>query len=204
MNNRVKALDKYNEYGIEPVEINIKKCIKYVACAWNNVTESTIKNCWQKTGILPKVDTDGFNLVDTADEMDTDQIIVDNTNELNEVQVLIDKLNFEDPFSANEFIHYDDMEVITELRTNDEILAAVLPNKEDEIEEDLDPLPIITHNEAIESYDKIIWYLEQQEENFDTKKDEIKYVKKLKKEAMRQQFFSMTQSNLDSFIEDTY
>ena len=45
LNNRVKALDKYNEYGIEPVEIDIKKCIKYVACAWNNVTESTIKNC---------------------------------------------------------------------------------------------------------------------------------------------------------------
>jgi hypothetical protein len=132
------------------------------------------------------------------------EITIDNINELNEVQVLIDKLNLEDSFSANEFIHYDDTEVITEIRTNEEILSAILPNKEDEIEEDLDPLPIITHNEAIESFDKIILYLEQQEESFETKKHEIKYVKKLKKEAIRQQFFSMTQSNLDSFIEDTY
>ena len=35
-----------------------------------------------------------------------------------------------------------------------------------------------------------------------TKKDEIKYVKKLKKEAVRCYFFSMKQSNLDSFIDD--
>jgi hypothetical protein len=132
------------------------------------------------------------------------EVTIDNINELNEVQVLIDKLNLEDSFSANEFIHYDDTEVITEIRTNEEILSAILPNKEDEIEEDLDPLPIITHNEAIESFNKIILYLEQQEESFETKKYEIKYVKKLKKEAVRQQFFSMTQSNLDSFIEDTY
>ncbi|CAG8626643.1 8433_t:CDS:2, partial [Diversispora eburnea] len=118
LNNRVKAFDKYNEYGIKPVEINIKKCIKYVACAWNNVTESTIKNS------------------------------------------LIDKLNLENSLSTNEFIHYDSTVIIIEIRTNDEILAAIISNKKDEIEEDSDPSPIITHNEAIESYDKIIWYLE--------------------------------------------
>ncbi|CAG8552592.1 4843_t:CDS:2, partial [Diversispora eburnea] len=119
--NRVKALDKFNEYSIEPVEINIKKYIKYVTYVWNNVTEFTIKNCWQKTGILSEVDTDEFNLNYTVDEMDINEITVNNTNE---VQVLIDRLNLEDPFSANEFIHYNDTEVITEIRTNDEILAA--------------------------------------------------------------------------------
>jgi hypothetical protein len=207
LNNRVKALDKYNEYGIEPVEIDIKKCIKYVAHAWNNVTESTIKNCWRKTGILPKTNdntADEINLDDTTVEMNMDEIIVDNTNELNEVQALIDKLNLGNSLNADEFIDYDNTVITTEIRTNDEILAAVLPNNENEIEDDSNPLPIITHNEAIESYDKIILYLEQQEENFDTKKDEIKYVKKLKKEAIRYHFFSMRQSNLDSFIEDDY
>ncbi|CAG8589564.1 10887_t:CDS:2 [Diversispora eburnea] len=139
LNSCVRALDKYNEYDIEPVEINIKKY-----------------------------------------EMDTDEITVYNTNELNEFQVLIDKLNLEDPFSANEFIHYDDTEVIMEIRTNEEILAAVFLNKRDkikEIEKNSDPLQIINHNEAVELYNN---------------------------RTTRQHFFSMTQSNLDSFIEDTY
>ncbi|UZO26356.1 uncharacterized protein OCT59_018591 [Rhizophagus irregularis] len=38
----------------EPVEINIKKCIKYVARAWDSVTKTTIENCWLKADILPK------------------------------------------------------------------------------------------------------------------------------------------------------
>ena len=48
MKNQVKAFDNYNEYGTEPVEINIKKYIKYIAYAWNNITQNTIKNCWLK------------------------------------------------------------------------------------------------------------------------------------------------------------
>src|SRR5436190_16697959 len=139
LNNRVKALDKYNEYGIEPVEIDIKKCIKYVACAWNNVIESTIKNCWQKTGILPKIDdnmADEINLDNTTVEMNIDKIIINNTNEENEVQALIDKLNLGNSLNANEFIHYDNTVITTEIRTNDEILAAVLPNNENEMEEE--------------------------------------------------------------------
>ncbi|GET57309.1 tigger transposable element-derived protein 6-like [Rhizophagus irregularis DAOM 181602=DAOM 197198] len=40
LRNHVKAFDNYNEFGINPIEINIKKCIKHVACAWDNATQS--------------------------------------------------------------------------------------------------------------------------------------------------------------------
>ena len=33
-------------------KINIKKAIKYLANSWYNVTKETIRNCWNKTGIL--------------------------------------------------------------------------------------------------------------------------------------------------------
>ncbi|CAG8598651.1 11708_t:CDS:2 [Diversispora eburnea] len=62
--------------------------------------------------LLPEVDTDEFNLDYTVGEMEIDEITVNNTNE---VQVLINRLNLEDPFSANVFIHYDDTEVVTEI-----------------------------------------------------------------------------------------
>ena len=46
----------------------------------------------------------------------------------------------------------------------------------------------------------MILYLEQQERTFNIKKEELKFVKKLKKEALKQQFISARQTNLDSFI----
>ena len=104
--------------------------------------------------------------------------------------------------NADEFIQYDNFGLTAKMISDEEILKAILPNnQEKEVEElDTDPLPSITHNEAIEYYDKLILYLEQQEDDFDMKKEEIKLVKKLKKEALKQQFISARQTNLDSFI----
>jgi hypothetical protein len=83
---------------------------------------------------------------------------------------------------------------------NEEILKAVLPNdQEEEIEEGELP-SIITHNEAVEAYNKVILYLEQQENHFDAKKNDLKYVKKLRKDALQQRFISARQVNLDKFI----
>lgn len=125
---------------------------------------------------------------------------------MGEVQELIDKLNIENPFTAEEYVQYDDSEITTDMISNEEILKVVLPNnnnnQEEEVE-DSDPLPLITHNEAIDYYDKVILYLEQQEKIFDSKNEELKYVRKLKKEASKQRFFSTRQTDLNSFINVT-
>lgn len=194
LRNRVKAFDNFNEYGYEPTEINIKKCIKYVARAWQSVTEATIRNCWNKADIMPEYG-------ESDDENYDEEDFREHLKELEEVQVLIDKLDFDSALSAREFIECDDSETTTEMVTNEEILKAVQPNnqeKEEEIEET--PLPTITHTEAIESYDKVLLYLQQKEENFNSRKDDIKVVKKLKKEALKDRFISARQVNLDNFI----
>lgn len=113
--------------------------------------------------------------------------------------MLIDKLDFTDPFSAKEFVQCDEPEITGEMISDEDILKAVLPNKQNEREEE-DFLPTITYKEVIEAYDKVILYLEQQEKIFDVKKSESKFIKKLKKEALKQQFVSTKQTNLDDFI----
>lgn len=202
LQNRVKAFDNYNELGIEPTEINIKKCIKYIARAWNNVSQATINNCWLKADILPK-DKDGEGGEDAIDEADR-QIYLSHIEELDEIQELIDKLDFNDPMLADEYINYDDSEITTDMIPNEEILRVVLPNSNDQDQEreddDLQSLPVISHSEAIEAYDKVITYLEQQERVFNMKHEELRFIKKLKKEALKQQFISARQTNLDSFV----
>ncbi|PKB91863.1 hypothetical protein RhiirA5_447203, partial [Rhizophagus irregularis] len=92
LRNHVKAFDNYNEFGINPVEINIKKCIN-MSHMHDNVTQSTIKNCWLKADILFKDNESEINM-DFCAEI---QVLLTHTNELKEVQDLIDKLNLENP-----------------------------------------------------------------------------------------------------------
>ena len=151
-----------------------------------------------KADILPKNEDDETDVDSEAEQ----QIYLTHMKELDEIQELIDKLDLENPFTAEEYVQYDDSDIVTDMISNEEILKVVLPNndnQEKEIEE-LDPLPLIAHSEAIRFYDNVILYLEQQEKTFNIKKEELKFVKKLKKEALKQQFISARQTNLDSFI----
>jgi len=120
--------------------------------------------------------------------------------ELEEVQVLINKLDFEDPFTAEEFVLYDNSEKTTEMISDEEILKAIQPNNQEKEEIEEEPLPTITHNEVIECYDKVILYLQRQEKNFGSNDEDIKVIRKLKKEALRERFGSTKQINLNNFV----
>ena len=120
--------------------------------------------------------------------------------ELEEVQVLINKLDFKDPFTAEEFVLYDDSEKTTEMISDEEILKAIQPNNQEKEEIEEEPLLTITHNEVIECYDKVILYLQRQEKNFGSNDEDIKVIRKLKKEALRERFGSTKQINLNNFV----
>ena len=202
LRNRVKAFDNFNEYGTETNEIDVKKCIKYVARTWDNVTNVTIKNCWLKAGIMPEYgepsDDESVDRDDQENHADI-QLELERLKELEEVQILIDKLDFEEPFTAEEFIEYDEFEPTNEKISDEEILNGILPN-EKEKKEDENPLPTITHNEVIECYDKVILYLQHQEKIYHSNSEDIKFIKKLKKEALKERFGSTRQINLDNFV----
>jgi hypothetical protein len=83
--------------------------------------------------------------------------------------------------------------------SDEEIIKAVHP-EEKEVETVETPLPQITHDDVIESYDKVILYLEQQESDYDKRKEELKFIKSLKKEALKRRFISARQVSLDSFV----
>ncbi|RIA91833.1 hypothetical protein C1645_821557 [Glomus cerebriforme] len=89
--------------------------------------------------------------------------------ELDVIQELIDKINIENSFTTEEYIQYDDSEITTDIISNEDILKVTLfnnnNNQEKEVE-DSDFLLPITYNKAINYYDKVILYLEQQKQIF--------------------------------------
>jgi len=147
---------------------------------------------------LPKYEDE----IDVEDRENHDILLeLKHLKEVEEVQVLINKLDFDKAFTAEEFIEYDESEPTNEMISDEEILNGFLPNEKGKDEnEDENPLPIISHNEAIESYDKVILYLEQREEDYNIKNDELKFIKRLRKESLKQQFITARQTNLDDFI----
>jgi hypothetical protein len=166
-----------------------------VSRAWNNVTSTTIANCWKKADILPKDE------INTEDDENRDILLeLERLKEQEEVQVLINRLDFDEVFTADEFINYDESEPTNEMISDEEILNGILPNEKEEEEENADLLRTITHNEAVESYNKIILYLEQHVEDFDPKNDELKLIKRLRKEALKRQFITARQTNLNDFV----
>jgi hypothetical protein len=203
LHNRVKAFDNFNEYGTEPDEIDIKKCIKYVSRAWDYVTNTTIKNCWLKANIMPEYgEPSDDESVEREDRENNADILLEleRLRELEEVQVLINKLDFINPLTAEEFVLYDDSEKTTEMISDEEILKAIQPNNQEKEEIEEEPLPTITHNEVIECYDKVILYLQRQEKNFGSNDEDLKVIRKLKKDALRERFSSTKQINLNNFV----
>ncbi len=80
---------------------------------------------------------------------------------MEKVQVLIDKLSFEDPLNANEFVQYDKSKITYEMISDEEIIKAIHPNNQENQEKKIEILLLqITHDEVIKSYDKVILYLE--------------------------------------------
>src|SRR2546429_9764602 len=102
--------------------------------------------------------------------------------------------------TAKEFVLYDESEITTEMISDEEILKAIQPNNQEKEEIEEEPLPTITHNEVIECYDKVNLYLQRQEKNFGSNDEDIKVIRKLKKEALRERFGSTKQINLNNFV----
>ena len=178
--------------------IDILDAITFVSEAWRIVKLSTIKNCWKKTGILPDFEENNES-DDNSDQQDQD---TDDIGKITlELQDMIDKLNLQDPITADRFIHIDD-EIPIEPLSDEEIIDAVISNpKEDNIEED-DGLEIniITNKKALNSLEKVVQYFKNPPDNNSINYTELKVLNVLKSKINKQIQDNAKQSTLDNFL----
>jgi hypothetical protein len=131
--------------------VNIYDAINFSKNAWNSVSQQTIKNCWQHTGILPQDETDN------EIEDDDDQAVRDEM----ELQDLIDQLPFDDPMDVQEFLHIDDFLKRNEGLTDEEVISMVKSNNnEPETDPNEGPLETISKREALGYLDDLVVFFE--------------------------------------------
>jgi len=77
---------------------------------------------------LPKYEDE----IDVEDRENHDILLeLEHLKEVEEVQVLINKLDFNEAFTAEEFIEYDESEPPNEMISDEEILNGILPNEKE-------------------------------------------------------------------------
>ncbi|CAB4444239.1 unnamed protein product [Rhizophagus irregularis] len=151
----------------EKNKLNIKEAIDYIATSWNDVTSTTIQNCWLKTDILPSTSDDNISDMDSNYTEDIEEsnfealeYIFNNLPEAAEVQEYLQQLDSsiptEDHLSADEqivnLVQFEEMECENEDTSDKE-------------------MPLVTAKRAADSLETFIKFFEQQHDDskFNTK-----------------------------------
>ncbi|CAB5293589.1 unnamed protein product [Rhizophagus irregularis] len=178
----------------ETNKLNIKEAIDYIAEAWENVTQTTIQNCWVKTGILPSSDC-------IIDDVNMQGIELNELDELNEIN--LDLLPEAD--DLREYFHMLDHDIPTEEHLTDEQIINLLQdegnesNSEGDISDDEEAM-IVTEKKGVEALKTFINYFEQQNDpEFNI--DELHIFRKYLRILKVREFNSKHQTTLDIFFK---
>ncbi|CAG8831035.1 33445_t:CDS:1, partial [Racocetra persica] len=138
-----------------------KKVIDFISDAWEDVSETTIRNCWRTTKIMAKV---------SEMEGELEKEPQEETTEINDAAMIVDDLSAaatnpmtqELKDNIEEYIYMIDQPTTTEdLLTNEYIIEMVIDEFYEDNEDDKEPPPPpITMIEAIEALEKVIRYQE--------------------------------------------
>lgn len=125
------------------------------------------------------------------------------SNEEDDLQNLINQLEFSDSLSASEYITIDEMEKNYDPPNEEEIISMIIPNEQDEDEDEegiSEEVPLVLSREALLSIEKLNLYIEQQSDNLQVSNDELKLLKSLKRKIKLIEFNSSEQTKLHHFF----
>ena len=185
--NRIQAYGFYEEGDPIPPPIDILDSINLIAKAWGKVTKKTIIDSWAKAGILS--DDNNFDISDDDDDIEEDNI--------EELQLLINELPITDPLNMEEYINIDDELIVEEELSLEEIVNIVRGQaaaEEVEVEED----EIITSSNALNSIEKLIKYVQQNDLGINHL--DMQSLLNLKKKIISDNKKRQRQSRLDDFF----
>ncbi|CAB4375839.1 unnamed protein product [Rhizophagus irregularis] len=171
-------------------KLNIKEAIDYIAEAWEDITPTTIQNCWKKTGILLASDF----LVNDSNMQDFE---IDESDELDGININclpeVDELR--------EYLQMLDQDIPTEKQLNDEQIINLLQNENDESDDDDsdEEILLVSEKQGVDALKIFINYFEQQNDT-EFNIDDLRIFRKYLRIARIKEINSKKQSTLDMFL----
>ena len=197
---RVEAYDLALELNNKAAPVSIRNAIEFVVDAWNQVESTTIENCWIKTGILPDksgVEDDSNILRDDANTI----IKLIEEEDQRDLESAINKLPFNDPLSAYDYINADKINSDDIFLLDEEIVETVRPNPNtDNMQDEDEIIPTISLTEALINVENLINLHNFPPENFEVDNEELKILKGIRHKVLKYKSETLTQLSMDEFI----
>src|SRR3954453_11095075 len=175
-------------------KLNVKEAIDYISEAWENVTQTTIRNCWVKTGILPSSDY-------LVDDINMEDLEINEVDDFDDVD--IDLLPEAD--DLRNYFEMLDHDIPTEERLTNEQIINLLQDEENESEDDGDisdeEALVVSKKKGVEALKTFINYFEQQNDS-DFNIDDLWIFRKYLRIIKIREFNSKNQTTLDIFFND--
>ena len=167
----------WNFFFLKNRKLNIKEAIDFIVEAWDAVKQSTIVNCWKKTGILPIANEENEETT-IIEQISTDEII----ESLNRSNLSVDS-------EILEYINDNELSLTEKPLDDDEIVQMVLDENNEPENEDIDePKVIVTNKDALEAVNTLIEYFECQND-LEFNENDYKNLKEYKKVSKERFFF---------------
>ncbi|CAG8840346.1 9687_t:CDS:2, partial [Gigaspora margarita] len=177
--------------------------IDFIAHSWNDVSNTTIKNCWNSTSILSNItnsdelepeqffmDEDDYDTIDLTD--DRDPMVIELISDLELYYKIVDK-----PVTTENTMNNNEILVIVYRTFDPEPIAT--DSEEDEV-----PLaPPVNLSEAINVLQLLIQFQEQRESNDGFKPKELNMLRKKMYHFEKLKNVAKKQTDLFHYFDDT-
>jgi len=187
--------------------MDVLTAIQFSVNAWNDVSSTTIFNCFRHTNILPTTMETNNN------EEEEEELFIGHNELMNELYTNIGALRLQNPMEVDDFINYSEDNAVDELLTDQEIVDLLKPeanefsnaeevNNVEEGSEECDnsiEMRKITNQEALDALEIASRYLMQQDYNLT---QHINIISGVNRVIRKLRIKTMQQTSLELFFNE--
>ena len=179
--------------------MDIKQAIDYIAEAWENVEQQTIRNCWDETGIVSNSNPESIQETRIAIQRGLGVLVNEIPNTL--PTIFID--NYETRNSLVNYIYDQTSPPTEEILTDEQIINMMQDDREapdtDDNEEE-EPIPKVSPKEALDAIKKVILFYEQQPFDDGFKMDDFKIFRRYVSDLKAHYITSLQQGSIEDYF----
>ncbi|CAG8854279.1 2540_t:CDS:2, partial [Gigaspora margarita] len=136
----------------EDKKLNVLEAINFIGDAWKSVTQQTIRNCWEKTGILPNSEPE------TAIEEQRNL----EKNDIENLQQVLSSETAKNIGGLTTYINDNEIVPTEEFLDDEQIIELATQSAEFDSSSSDKELVLVSHKEGLNALTTFIEYFEQQ------------------------------------------
>jgi DDE superfamily endonuclease len=190
-------LEQRRQLNLTPSKLNILEAIRFITRSWDEVTCTTIQNCWAHTALISR-EALSFVVLGSSNELipnEQESVLV---NESGQLQELINDLAGENQLDIHAYLNIETMIMNDEDNQLNEHEISSTSSVEIEVDSDIQKQEIqkIYCSEALKATKTLIQFLQQQPED---QSQWIRDLTRLQREIERKQSKNSVQTSLLDF-----